>query len=146
MQAELFNIGVKALIQNSDKRILIIQAKTSSHDFAQLWDLPGGKIHPSESLVDGLKREILEEIGVKQIKIGKLFDTSISKKQVKTPAGFIGLLLITFVCTINTSQKITIDESEHVSIKWTSSKNAAKLLSDKFSDQFVKKLTSNETL
>lgn len=49
-------IKVKALIKNDEKTFLI-----SSNNFLQL---PGGTLNDNESLIDGLKREVREEVGI----------------------------------------------------------------------------------
>lgn len=58
-------VGVKAIIQNSDGSYLFLK-RTSlvSTDNQQVsWDIPGGRIDPGELLIDALRREIKEEIG-----------------------------------------------------------------------------------
>jgi len=67
------NIKIRAIIIYQDKLLcarhkiykgLLEKASTS-------WALPGGTLEPSESLINGLKREILEETGV-NAKVGNL--------------------------------------------------------------------------
>lgn len=62
-------IGVRAIIYK-DGKILAVKhkTKTGAKDF---WAIPGGGLDPSESLEDGLKREIHEELGI-DVKIGRL--------------------------------------------------------------------------
>lgn len=54
---------VAALIRRSDQ-ILITQRPGGVH-LAGLWEFPGGKVEPGESLEAALQREIFEELGVK---------------------------------------------------------------------------------
>jgi len=54
---------VAAIIRRGDE-ILITQRPDGVH-LARLWEFPGGKVEPGESLDAALHREIVEELGVK---------------------------------------------------------------------------------
>lgn len=58
-------VGVKAIIQNSDDSYLFLKRSSRVSTDAQeaSWDIPGGRIDPGEQLIDALRREIKEEIG-----------------------------------------------------------------------------------
>ncbi len=55
----LYRVALRALIRNEKGDILIVKEK--SHDW---WDLPGGGLDYGESIENGLKRELEEEIGL----------------------------------------------------------------------------------
>lgn len=55
----LYRVALRALIRNDKGEILIVKEK--SHDW---WDLPGGGLDYGESIEDGLKRELVEEVGL----------------------------------------------------------------------------------
>ena len=57
-------IDVVAAIIRKDNSILITQRLDNVH-LARLWEFPGGKVEPGESLEIALQREILEEVGIK---------------------------------------------------------------------------------
>jgi 8-oxo-dGTP diphosphatase len=57
-------LAVAAFIIN-DSKILIVKKSPNERVDAGLWTVPGGKIHQSEPIIDGLKREVEEETGVK---------------------------------------------------------------------------------
>ena len=59
---------VAALIE-SDGKLLVCQRRRDD-SFALMWEFPGGKTQPGESLADALTRELQEELGVKA-RIGK---------------------------------------------------------------------------
>ena len=59
-----------AVIQRDD--LLLIARRPSNGLLGGLWEFPGGKLEPGEELADGLKREILEELGV-EIAVGEPF-------------------------------------------------------------------------
>jgi|SRR5919204_1772760 mutator protein MutT len=51
-----------AIIRDATGRYLITQRRRGSH-LEGLWEFPGGKRDAGESLVDCLRRELLEELG-----------------------------------------------------------------------------------
>jgi mutator protein MutT len=51
-----------ALIRDENGRYLIAQ-RTAGAPHAGLWEFPGGKRHPDESLEECLRRELAEELG-----------------------------------------------------------------------------------
>jgi 8-oxo-dGTP diphosphatase len=61
-------IGV-AVIWNDEKQILI-DRRLPQGTMANLWEFPGGKIEPGETIEECIEREILEELGIK-IEVGK---------------------------------------------------------------------------
>lgn len=64
----ILQVGVKAFIQNDAgeylfiRRVKVMDGEAESH-----WDIPGGRIEPSEDLVSALAREIMEETGMKLV-------------------------------------------------------------------------------
>lgn len=58
-----FKVALKAIIRNNDK-ILVLKRSNEEDVFAELWDIPGGKIEYGEKIVDGIKREVMEETGL----------------------------------------------------------------------------------
>lgn len=55
---------VAALIQDEKGRYLITQRHKGSH-LAGLWEFPGGKREPGESLEEALRRELAEELSAR---------------------------------------------------------------------------------
>jgi mutator protein MutT len=62
---------VAAIIRDNDK-ILISQRSDNVH-LPGLWEFPGGKVEPDESLQAALEREIREELGVTILVQDKFF-------------------------------------------------------------------------
>ncbi len=52
-------IGVKALIINEHKEVMLIE-----HTYMQGWHLPGGGVHPDETPLEAIIREVKEETGI----------------------------------------------------------------------------------
>src|SRR5689334_4678349 len=96
----IFRVGTKAVIRNSQGNILLLHVnlETFKSPFPDHWDLPGGKINKEETLEDGLKREVEEEIGVKDLQIIKLIDASIAKMRLSYEDQ--GLVIFTYLCEI----------------------------------------------
>lgn len=135
---DIFCLGIKAIFRNVNGDILLlkINKKTYAKKVPNHWDLPGGKIFKGEEIEEALKREVEEEIGVKDIKIIKFLDASISK--IRITKKDYGLILFTYLCSIDNLKNIRLTDNEHVEFKWVSLKKAAKLLSIKFADSFIR--------
>lgn len=63
-------IAVRGIIAK-DNKVLAVRHKDANGNEVDFWAIPGGGLDPLESLRDGLRREILEELGVVP-KIGNL--------------------------------------------------------------------------
>lgn len=62
MAARLVHVAV-AVIRDDAGRVLVAQRLPHQH-LAGLWEFPGGKLEPGETLAEGMRREIREELGV----------------------------------------------------------------------------------
>lgn len=51
------------IIQDSQGRVLVSRRATDAHQ-GGLWEFPGGKVEPEESIDAALARELMEELGV----------------------------------------------------------------------------------
>lgn len=56
---KLINVAVRAIILDKEGRILFIRRKDNKR-----WVLPSGSLEIDESIIDALKREVLEETGL----------------------------------------------------------------------------------
>lgn len=62
--SEASNTAVKAIILNSNGEMLIVKRTATENIDADLWDLPGGRLHAGEKKEQGLLREVKEETGL----------------------------------------------------------------------------------
>lgn len=137
MKDDVFCLGIKAIFRNVNGEILLlkINKKTYAKKVPNHWDLPGGKIFKGEEIEEALKREVEEEIGIKNIKIIKFIDASISKIRIShTDAG---LILFTYLCEIENIKDVKLIDNEHTEFKWYTPKEASKLLKTKFADSLI---------
>lgn len=67
MEDSLYRISVKALIQNEAGATLVVRTGKDRG-----WTLPGGGVDHGEDIVEGLQREVREELGSALSEIGKM--------------------------------------------------------------------------
>lgn len=56
---KIFSIGARAIVQDDEGRILLVQRNDNSE-----WVMPAGSIELEESILDCVKREVFEETGL----------------------------------------------------------------------------------
>ncbi len=100
-----------ALIKKGDEFLITQRSEKMSHPLD--WEFPGGKLHQGESPERGLKREIMEELGIR-IKVEALLPS------VTHDYGIQRIKLIPFICSIESGE---INPTEHKDIKWLKKNN-----------------------
>src|SRR3972149_10863004 len=111
--------GQKAFIIDTEKKLLVLK-RSNSKVYNEYWDVPGGKLEQTDTLLSGITREIKEETGLKLKRILAILTTTkfmgISKDK---PIGFRNI----YLC--ETSGKVVLSE-EHSEYKWVSVKEIDK--------------------
>ena len=64
MNKETFVVPQKAIIKEGDKYLILKRSPTAS-TYPNCWDFPGGRLEAGEDPIEGLKREVKEETGLK---------------------------------------------------------------------------------
>ena len=106
------------LIRNN--RILIIQRSHTDSFGAGTWEVVGGNLNFGESLEEALKREYLEEVGLKITVKNLLFSTTFFTSNVRQ------IVLLSYLCESEESQ-ISLS-SEHEQYLWASKEELLTLL------------------
>ena len=68
-------IIVAAAIIHKDRHILLTKRPSNVH-LANLWEFPGGKVEPGESLEAALQRELREELDIEASVIDEFYATT----------------------------------------------------------------------
>ena len=107
-----FVIGVQAIIINSNKQILISQRSALKENGPLEWECNGGALLSGEDVIDGLVREIYEELGIKLQK-----DKATFLKTAKEGHRFKEIYLFEMDIEIN---ELKFADGEVISAKWVS--------------------------
>lgn len=81
-----------------------------------VWEIPGGHIDYGEDIVAGLKREVLEELGM-NIHVGDPFAAFTYINEIK---GSHSIQVMFFVTFIDPIEKITVNPEDHSEFAWFS--------------------------
>ena len=98
------------------------------------WEYIKGGLLPKETEISGLKREVREETGVRNIRIITELPVQVKyiwpKTFIKDRKKWRGALQHVYVVEI-LGQKIKLDRKEHSGYKWVPAKTAVKMLTHK---------------
>lgn len=98
---------VCGVIENSEGRFLACLRPSGKH-LGGLWEFPGGKVDPGESLETALARELMEELAV-QVEVGEPLTPVTWNYAERT------ILLLPFLCRITGGDLRAI---EHEALHW----------------------------
>ena len=93
-----------AFIIDNKKRLLIVKKSLREQIDPGMWVVPGGKIHPDEHVIDALKREVKEEVGL-LIKNYKWIGEDVFKVDDKY------FHAAHFICRVKSTKKITLEKN-----------------------------------
>jgi len=103
-------IGVGGLVLNSKGEVLVVKEKNGP--IRGFWKIPGGMVDPGEDLVEAVKREVLEETGIKSEVVSMLCFRHAKDMN-------FGMSDIYFVFRLNAlTEEIKMQEEEIAACKW----------------------------
>lgn len=127
MTKYLFIVAQKAVIKKG-KKYLIVKRSSKARTYPNHWDFPGGKLESGENVFQGLKREVLEETGLKinVIKIIHSFHEILYK---------IPTIFLVYQCK-KVSGKVKLSK-EHTEYKWATKSEILKLPIENYVKTFL---------
>lgn len=140
---DTFHLGVKALIYNSAGKVLLLEREHRTK--GMYWDIPGGRLHKGESLLDTLKRELDEEVGLKDVQGAVPFMTVVTDIRIHSQGNDVGLILSIY--KLNSTHPFSPRLSdEHSNFGWFTLMEVAELLKKQYPREFIEKLDTFESL
>ena len=121
-------------ILKDDNEFLIVKRNENDELYPGAWEFPGGHLENGETIKDGLKRELSEEIG-----FNEEFDPIITHyyDEIKNKNGnLIYNLEIDFIINVNKNDINVILSNEHCDYKWVGKESS-------LIDDFIKDKLSN---
>jgi 8-oxo-dGTP diphosphatase len=134
----ILQVGVKILLKNKDNQYLLIRRSLVKYPevASGRWDIVGGRINPGSTLINNLKREILEETALELVGVPKL----IAAQDILRKPGH-HVVRLTYIG--EAKGEIKLDESENDIYKWYSWEE---LLNLDDVDAYFKELLSDPSL
>ncbi len=116
----IFQPVILALIKK-DNKYLLTRRVDDNKDYDNKWQIPGGSLEFAETIEEGLRREVREELGVEIDNLQMIPQIDISVR-----GSWQGLFIV-FVCTMrNKNQSIYLNE-EASEYGWFTKQEALKL-------------------
>lgn len=100
-------VAAAGVVLNDNDEVLLVKTHNSG------WVFPGGQVEVGENIIDGVKREVMEETGV-EVKVGEVF--CISSNTAKYP-GYNGVkeiptkVAFDFICKAQNGEPRPSDEN-----------------------------------
>lgn len=141
MTEDIFHLGVKALILNEHRQILLLKVNLAKLKGTKkaYWDIPGGRVQKGATVESTLMRELKEETGITHVKNIIPFSMVLSNIRIPVGDSDVGLILATYLCEIDNNQEFNLSD-EHTEYQWFSPQKAAVLLKVKYPPEFTNKL------
>lgn len=119
-----FMVAVGAIIENEHGQVLLLQRNKANDFGGEIWEYISGRMKQFESPEEALKREVFEEVGIKDIQIIKpvsVFHIFRGEKVAEKE-------LVGIVYWVKTKQKEIRISEEHTDYKWVSRDDALTLI------------------
>lgn len=115
---DYIGVGVGAIIFNKEGKILVIRRGSKAKNEVGLWGIPGGAVEFNESLEEAIKREVLEELGIKikPLKILSMVNHIIKKEKQHW-------VTASFICQLKSGSPEIKEKGKVDKIEWISFKD-----------------------
>ena len=124
-------VGVKILLRNKEGKYLTICRSAEKYpDAGRQWEIAGGRINPGISLMENLKREVMEETGLEITGEPKL----ITAQDIFRSGKDRHIVRLTYIGEASGEVKLSDEHTEH---QWLSLEEMSKL---EPIDQFLKEV------
>lgn len=138
-----FHLGIKALIINSQNKILLLQVnphKSINDSVANYWDIPGGRKKIGDNIIDTLIKEVMEETGmvISKDNLSKNLGYYLSNIRIPNKEDTqksYGLIINVYQVQLQDYTIITLSD-EHINYKWFEIDEAIEKLSHKYPKEF----------
>ncbi len=119
---DYIGVGVGAMIQEKDGRILLMKRGENVRNEAGKWNLPGGAVHFGETLKGAIIREVKEELNV-EIEVIQTFET-IDHFIPEEKQHWVATI---FVCRIVQGELKIMEPEKCSELRWVTIEEALKL-------------------
>lgn len=142
MNEDKFHLGIKALIVNSENKILLLKVNPLAlkNQVQHYWDIPGGRIEKGSTVEKTLEREVAEETGIQKFEIENEIGMTLSNIRIPlNEQEDVGLILGVYKCKIYEETSLVLS-NEHTEYGWFDLEEAKKLLLFKYPPSFIEKI------
>ena len=112
-------VGGKAVVYNKEGQILLLRRSEIIAVSPGTWDFPGGKLEKGEDPIEGVKREIFEETGLKAYSVTPIDVISFTNKNEQ-------FVVVVGYRVYVRSKRVTLSR-EHDQYMWVTIQEAAKI-------------------
>ncbi len=113
------NVGEYGILVNSRGEFLILRLPLNKEFTKELWMLPGGRLDYGDQAEEGLKREIMEETGLKAKVISPVY---VARWGIENPQKYSTF----FLCKALSDDNVKIS-NEHTESKWIDFRDIEKI-------------------
>src|SRR3989338_9049715 len=125
-------VGVKALLQNPAGKFLLVRRSAERYpEGGPKWDIVGGRIEPGTPLLENLKREIAEEVGLALTAEPRLIA---AQDILRIPGRHV--VRLTYAAPISGTPRL---DSDHTEFRWATRQELLQL-TERELDIYVKAL------
>lgn len=117
----ILQVGVKILLRNNEGRYLLVRRSLEKYpEVKGRWDIVGGRINSGTPLLENLKREIKEEVGLDLLGEPRLIA---AQDILRNPERHV----VRLTYTGNTKGEVTLDTAENDKYEWYGKEELLKL-------------------